>query len=105
MVLVFMMNHGSMLDFRPLGTLHLNQSTQDFYWCIHIDKNMPINPKQRLIDLVSSRSNIYVIEQDYWKSWDGIKKVIDVSGATHIITTKIDDDDALALNYVEDINF
>jgi len=85
----------------------LKQSWKNFYWVILIDSKLPSDYKDELMSIASKHKFIRILEwkPDHYKLWkiDWLKDAginIDVN---HIITTRLDDDDALHKSFTQTV--
>ncbi|MTH17537.1 glycosyltransferase [Flavobacterium sp. LC2016-01] len=81
-----------------------NQSNQNFTWCVFFDIDTPQNFKDRIIALTTNTPNIIPIFIDGMRDLNGsFKKYISeniVNTDSHIITTRIDNDDIIHKDFV-----
>ena len=85
----------------------LKQTSQSFKWVILKDKDLPEKYLQRLKKLVEGMQNIYLHTFDPVVSLESmawLKPYLD-DEREWLITTNLDDDDVLPLNYIETIQF
>jgi hypothetical protein len=84
----------------------LNQSHQDFAWCILIDKKLPPTIGTALNHLVRPHTNIHVMtfeESSHIENCDWLLPLLPSNSYSHIMTTLLDDDDALPKDYMRHI--
>ncbi|WP_373691154.1 glycosyltransferase, partial [Endozoicomonas sp. SESOKO3] len=83
----------------------MNQSNQNFIWCIFIGSNMPLHQKDKLKSLTSSFKNIRLIPTNTSWSSEKIEEIFrsEYPEKKFIITSRIDDDDLWKHNYIESV--
>lgn len=86
-----------------------NQSNKDFVWFVYFDKHSP----QMLMDKIKSWERAcsvfmpkYVVDYDEWQKHicsEDIISAVDGHNVEYIITTRLDNDDALGKNAIQEI--
>lgn len=79
------------------------QTNQDFDWVFIIDPDLPLKYRERLESLIAKRKRTYLHEfspSDNLASLDWLEKYIP-SGTDLALTTNLDDDDILTVDFVE----
>ncbi|TDP00879.1 glycosyltransferase [Flavobacterium sp. 245] len=83
----------------------INQSNQNFIWCIFFDIDTPEDFKNKIIALTANRQNIIPIFIDGMDAlYSSFKKFISENITvedSHIITTRIDNDDIVHQDFIE----
>jgi hypothetical protein len=81
----------------------LGQSNQDFEWILIVDRMLPEHYRARLIRLLCGRPRTHLHVYDHSEdlgSADWLRRYIP-AGCSRILTTQLDDDDALPSNFME----
>lgn len=83
----------------------INQSNQNFTWCVYFDIDTPQNFKDKIVSLTANTSNII---PQFIDGMDGLnnsfKKFISdniTNIDSHIITTRLDNDDIIHVDFVK----
>src|SRR3989338_3478657 len=83
----------------------ISQTNQDFIWMILIDPTLPELFLKRLQELTRAHPNIYIVpwtHEYHLRDPRWIQKVLPLD-APYLITTRLDDDDALSEHFVETV--
>lgn len=81
----------------------INQTNKDFKWIILVDQNLPVKHLKKLQKLTSSFNFIYLITYNPELDFNKLKFIEDEIGeisSKYVITTRLDDDDGLNINFV-----
>ena len=81
----------------------LAQTTQNFTWILVVDKDLPVEYQNSLHELVKRRRESYLWEYDKKSDIKGLGWLSPWinSGVEYILTTNLDDDDALPRSFLE----
>jgi len=99
-------------EYRQLLLEHLTlasidaQTSKDFLWLIGIDRDMPQEARKRLDGMVEGRPHIRLLEVELKRDFKGavanwVSTQASEMGARWIMTTRLDDDDAIHRELVE----
>jgi hypothetical protein len=85
------------------------QTERNFTWVLGIDRDMPERFRKRLDELVESRPYIRLLELELFGDFEPefikwCKKEAAAQGRSHILTTRIDNDDALHVDLFGEIH-
>ena len=84
----------------------ISQSSQDYSWLILIDRDLPASIRQHLEEMVEEYSNIHLHtfrEEDMIENCDWLLPYLPNTEYTHILTTLLDNDDALPKHFIENM--
>jgi len=81
------------------------QTSQNFDWIILIDKELPSKYVKRLQNLVGNQQNIHLVTYTGFNlgTLDFIENALGKIKSEYVITTRLDDDDALCSNFIETV--
>lgn len=81
------------------------QTSQNFDWIILIDKELPSKYVKRLQNLVGNEQNIHLVTYTGFNlgTLDFIEDALGKIKGEYVITTRLDDDDALYSNFIETV--
>lgn len=82
------------------------QSSQDFIWIILIDQSLEDIKKHELKELVKNLPNVKVVDFKTSMKLDGLNLLRPMvnESTKYLLTTNIDDDDILPINFVEEMH-
>lgn len=80
----------------------INQTNQNFIWIITISTHLPKEYKNRLYEITSKNNNIEIYEVGNMKEFYNLCNTYNYP--SNYSTTRLDDDDALNINFIKDLN-
>lgn len=85
------------------------QTSQDFTWLIAVDRNMPTNARTTLDHAISNLTNTHIVEVEFKTDFrptiaQWCTHQATTTGTRHVLTSRLDDDDALNTNAFERIH-
>jgi len=84
----------------------IGQTSKNFNWLILIDRDLPTLYLGRLQNLLNDYENIHLVTYDHamdLKKLDFIEDIVGKIRSKYVITSRLDDDDALRSTFVEKI--
>lgn len=80
----------------------VGQSCRDFRWLVFFDEQTPRRHRERVEALSTDGAFVPVYTRDFRRA---LREAVGsrLSGATHLVTTRIDNDDAIGRDFVKDV--
>jgi len=82
----------------------LHQTNQDFQWLIYCDQKISPSQLLKLSKLVADVTRFTIRMADSLERMlDDLRQLISEAGTPYVITSRLDNDDAIAINFIQDI--
>lgn len=82
-----------------------NQKTNiKYFWIINIDPNIPLEREEKIKEIIKNDNNFFVIKSKIPPNTDQIGQIIGGINTTYLVTIRLDDDDALNINYLAQLH-
>ena len=82
----------------------LHQTNQDFQWRIYCDSKISPSQLLKLSKLIADVTHFTIHMADSLESMlDDLRQLISESGTPYVITSRLDNDDAIAIDFIHDV--
>ena len=82
----------------------LNQSNKEFNWLIYVDREAPVYYYDQLKTSVQNHPNIHIYQvSDHKECLQHVDQILSKSTTPYVITSRLDNDDAIGINFIQTV--